>query len=157
MAADKQNSSRDRLPFEPGANKKKDPSKNKPEPIRKSKAEKSSGAKSGGTTIPEAVSQRMIRRMVSFSGIPTFLGLSAFVVFYIVRTRGWLEIPTVAVLITTLLCFGLGVLGLSYSVFSASWEEDRPGSFWGVEEFKVNLGRTIEAWRSRKKPKPSDS
>lgn len=164
MAADKNKaaSGRDRLPFEPGSNKKKDPKKNKPEPIRKNKQKQQKGTSAGdqsstGTTIPEVVSQRMIKRMVSFSGIPTFFGLSAFVVFYILRTREIFEIPTVAVLVTTLVCFGLGVIGLTYSVFSASWEEERPGSFWGTEEFKLNLGRTVAAWRSRKTTTPSDS
>ena len=34
--------------------------------------------------------------------------------------------------------------------FSACWDEDRVGSTWGVDEFKVNLGRTKDAWQASK-------
>ncbi|MEM7596032.1 MAG: photosystem II biosynthesis protein, partial [Cyanobacteria bacterium P01_A01_bin.83] len=37
--------------------------------------------------------------------------------------------------------------------FSASWDEDRPGSVWGADEFKINLGRTRDAWKESKKSK----
>jgi hypothetical protein len=44
--------------------------------------------------------------------------------------------------------FGLGVLGLSYGVLSASWDEDEPGTKFGWQEFKTNFGRMTAAWRS---------
>jgi hypothetical protein len=44
--------------------------------------------------------------------------------------------------------FGLGVLGLSYGVLSASWDEEIPGTKLGWQEFTTNLGRMTSAWRS---------
>ncbi|MDW8463816.1 MAG: PAM68 family protein [Geminocystis sp.] len=58
--------------------------------------------------------------------------------------------PNTAVLLVTLGLFGLGVLGLSYGIFSASWDEDRVGSWWGWSEFKLNFGRFVSAWREHR-------
>jgi hypothetical protein len=44
--------------------------------------------------------------------------------------------------------FGLGVLGLTYGVLSASWDEEHPGSTLGWAEFTTNFGRMRETWRS---------
>jgi Photosynthesis affected mutant 68 len=43
--------------------------------------------------------------------------------------------------------FGLGVLGITYGVLSASWDEERSGSLLGVGEFRTNWGRMVGAWR----------
>ncbi|PSF35264.1 DUF3464 domain-containing protein [Aphanothece hegewaldii CCALA 016] len=136
---------RDRLPFEPSRNKKKTP-KQPPDPVIAAKKEEASLK-----AIPEVVSQRMIKRMALFSGIPTALGMSSFFIFYLVVSRGWFKIPNYAVFAVSLGLFGLGVLGLSYGIFSTSWEENNTGSWLGWEEFKINFGRTLEAWRSGKK------
>jgi len=106
------------------------------------------------SAIPEVVSKRMIKRMAIFSGVPTFLGFLSFIAFYFVVTKGNLEIPNVAVLIVSIILFGSGFLGLSYGIFSTSWDENRLGSLLGFEEFSVNFGRTISAWKdARKKAK----
>jgi hypothetical protein len=42
--------------------------------------------------------------------------------------------------------FGLGFLGISYGVFSASWDPE-PGSLLGIGEFRRNLGNIIQQWR----------
>ena len=86
--------------------------------------------------------------MAIFCGIPTGLGMASFFIFYGIVSQKWLEIPPYLVFITTLGLFGLGFLGLSYGIFSASWDEERLGSWWGWEEFKVNFGRTVTAWRN---------
>jgi len=39
------------------------------------------------------------------------------------------------------------VVGLTYGVLSASWEEDSLGSKIGLAEFKVNWGRMTETWQ----------
>lgn len=44
-------------------------------------------------------------------------------------------------------CFLLGLVGLSYGVFSSSWEE-QPGSLLGGEQIPVNLGRLRESIRA---------
>jgi hypothetical protein len=91
--------------------------------------------------------------MAAFSGIPTLCGMLTFVVSYFLVSRGVLKLPPVAVLIVSLGWFGLGVVGLSYGVLSASWDEEQAGSLLGWEQFTVNFGRTTAAWRSGQQPK----
>jgi hypothetical protein len=161
MASD---SSRKRLPFEP-AGKGKGADKSSKEaapptaqaqdggskPARVKKAAKVSSRPRAGATegIPEVVSQRMLRRMLAFSGVPTALGVGVFFVSYFLLIKGIVELPRYFVLLTTLGCFGLGVVGLTYGVLSASWDEDRPGAWLGLDEFKVNFGRMRNAWGSK--------
>jgi hypothetical protein len=103
------------------------------------------------TGIPEAVSRRMVKRMAVFCGLPTLLGMSTFVVSYLVITNGLYEVPTYAVLLVSLGFFGLGVLGLSYGALSASWDEETPGSRLGLAEFATNWGRMTGAWKAERK------
>jgi len=168
-----------RLPFEPKKRKKKQPVSNQgsaesgiPQPSSSAKAPpvvpkavktaKSPNATPGKapatlqqTRIPDRVSRRMVSRIIIFSGLPTLLGISIFFMSYIVVTRKLLEIPNVAVLLVSIGCFGLGVLGLSYGVLSASWEEEVTGSPLGWQEFRTNLGRFLGAWREFRQKKPS--
>lgn len=136
-------SPRDRLPFERKAKKKKP---EKTSPLTSASPAPSSKAQQG--RIPEVVGNRMVRRMALFSGIPTGLGMFSFVAFYWIVSHDWLEIPTYVVFAVSLLLLGLGVLGLSYGIFSTSWDEREVGSWWGWQEFTLNLGRTVQAWRS---------
>lgn len=98
--------------------------------------------------IPEVVSQRMLRRTIVFCGIPTGLGFLSFIGGYFVNQSGWLELPNVVVLATSLGGLVVGILGLSYGILSASWDEDEAGTWLGFSEFRTNLGRTIEANRT---------
>jgi hypothetical protein len=168
---------RDRLPFEPAKSRKKPEKKApaasgsseqrsgaKPSDSKKSDSKKSDSKKSDSktissqgtrpsgnisrTSIPEAVSRRMVRRMALFCGIPSALGVSTFFVSYFVVTHDWVALPNVAVVLVSMGFFGLGVLGLSYGVLSASWDEEAAGSSLGWTEFTTNLGRMTEAWRS---------
>jgi hypothetical protein len=91
----------------------------------------------------------MLRRLLVFSGMPTCLGVLIFFASYFLIVKGGVELPAYAVLLTTLGCFGLGVVGLTYGVLSASWDEDRPGDWLGLEEFKLNFGRMTSAWGSK--------
>lgn len=104
--------------------------------------------------IPEIVSQRMMRRMAIFAGVPTCLGMSSFVIAYFLLTRHIVEFPNVVVLLVSLGFFGLGTVGLSYGVLSASWQEDVEGSLLGISEFSVNFKRLIQGLR--KKPSTAD-
>jgi Photosynthesis affected mutant 68 len=99
----------------------------------------------------------MIRRMALFSGIPTAMGIGSFVVSYYVVINKIIELPTVAVLLVSLGFFGLGVLGLSYGILSTSWDEDRVGSPLGGEEFALNLGRMVQAWKTSRQEARSKS
>lgn len=149
---------RKRLPFEPATNRKKTPKK-PPEPqannaaLESDSADKQPKANKTGKqaqSIPEVVSKRMISRIAVFCGIPTLLGISTFFVSYLVVSNGLFDLPNTAVLLVSMGCFGLGVLGLSYGVLSASWDEEVSGSTLGWEEFNTNFGRMREAWRAAK-------
>lgn len=142
-----------RLPFEPAQNKKKTPKKPAQAPAAKSDG-KSAKAKPASsisqrafTGVPEVVSKRMARRMAFFCGIPTSLGMLTFVVSYFIVSQHIFKLPTVVVLLTSLGFFGLGVLGLSYGALSASWDEERVGSWFGWSEFRANWGRAIASWK----------
>lgn len=123
--------------------------------VASQKPMKASSKQSGGRTatlaqsaIPDAVSKRMVKRMALYCGIPTALGMSTFIVSYLLVSQDLVKLPTIAVLLVSLGFFGLGVLGLSYGVLSTSWDEHRVGSWLGWSEFKTNFGRMTQAWRS---------
>ncbi|MBE9170433.1 PAM68 family protein [Pleurocapsales cyanobacterium LEGE 06147] len=149
-----------RMPFEPRQNKKKK-LKQAATPSQKvsAKPKQADRSNAGLATIPDVVSKRMARRMALFCGIPTAMGMSSFFVFYWILSHKWLELPPYFVLFVTLSLFGLGFLGLSYGIFSASWDENRVGSWWGLEEFKLNWGRmgdSIASWRTSRKQAKGD-
>jgi hypothetical protein len=149
-------SQRERLPFEPKKNKKNKPPKTSPKVEAVSQSAKTVKSDASLSAIPDVVSKRMAWRMAVCCGIPTALGMSSFVVFYWLRVKEIIELPPYAVLLVSLGFLGLGVIGLSYGIFSASWDENQPGSFLGVGEFKTNLGRTIEAWRASRRAKKAN-
>ncbi|WP_421654692.1 PAM68 family protein [Leptothermofonsia sp. ETS-13] len=141
-----------RLPFEPAQNRKKPPKK-AASTVTINAKDDSSDAKSvarKAAAIPEVISRRMARRMAFFCGIPTSLGMLTLVISYIVISQHWYKLPHVAVLLINMGFFGLGVLGLSYGALSASWDEDRLGSWFGWQEFRTNFARLTTSWRSTK-------
>lgn len=133
------------LPFEPqpfkGKKKAQPPKPPTPVPSKKSMG------------IPEVVNRRLVRRAALFSGIPTGLGILTFIVSYIIVSQKWLELPNTAVVLVSMLFFGLGVLGLSYGAISASWDEERVGTWWGWQEFTRNFGILWEAWQAQRQSK----
>ncbi len=110
---------------------------------------KSRGGVANSGAIPEDVSRRMLRRMAVLSGAPVFLGVGVFFLAYYLQSRQIVEFPPIAVLLVTMGCFGLGVLGLTYGVLSASWDSE-PGSLVGLTEFKLNFGRVMDARKASK-------
>lgn len=154
-------SKRNPLPFEPGKRKKsakKDASQVKPQnkesrPTAKTEVRSSPPSPTPSRedrAIPEAVSDRMIRRMAILCGVPSALGMSTFIISYWIVSNELFELPNTAVVLVSLGFFGLGVLGLSYGVLSASWDPEVSGSPVGWSEFTTNLGRMTEAWREAK-------
>lgn len=129
----------------------KDKSKTKPEasPSKTAtKKNKPAVVTRNSMVIPDVVSKRMARRMAVLCGIPSILGISTFFVSYFLVTNVHLKLPNVAVVLLSMGFFGLGVVGLSYGVLSASWDEETPGTTLGWQEFTTNLGRMTSAWRS---------
>ncbi|TAE60235.1 MAG: DUF3464 family protein [Nostocales cyanobacterium] len=148
-------SERNSLPFEPNKKRQK-PVKAKTQPIVKSQESNKKSQKQPPYTkeemaVPEVVSQRMIRRVAAFCGIPTALGITTLVVSYLLVSYADIQLPPIAVLLVNMGLFGIGVIGITYGVLSASWDVDRPGSLLGVGEFTTNWGRMVEGWRETRK------
>jgi hypothetical protein len=89
----------------------------------------------------------MARRIAIGTGIPTVMGMGVFVGSYLLVSRQIMEVPTGVTLAASGACFFLGVLGLSFGVLSASWE-DKPGSLLGTEQIGVNIGRLRSSIKS---------
>ena len=105
--------------------------------------------------IPEDVSIRMVRRVVVFCGIPTFLGLSSFGLNLYLITHDVVALPSYFTLVETAVLFGLGFIGITYGVLSASWETE-PGSLLGLREFSTNLGNMKSQWQAQSKAKQAE-
>ena len=96
--------------------------------------------------IPKYVADRMARRIFIAAGIPTILGMSVFVVSYIIVTRNIAEIPPSSTIAISALFFLLGLAGLSFGILSASWDKE-PGSFFGIENIPMNIQRAKGAFK----------
>ena len=143
------------LPFEPKTKRQKPPkalSKPQAKPKTSEKqASKQPPLNKEEMAIPQVVSQRMIRRVAGFCGIPTALGITTLVVSYLLAMYSEIQLPPIAVLLVNMGLFGLGVVGITYGVLSASWDEETPGTFLGFDEFSTNWGRMTEVWRDTQK------
>ncbi|BAY22615.1 hypothetical protein NIES2100_23780 [Calothrix sp. NIES-2100] len=145
------------LPFEPNKKRQK-PAKAKSQPPAQSKESGRQTTKQPPfnkeeMAIPKVVSQRMIRRVAAFCGIPTALGISTLIVSYLLTIYTDIRLAPIAVLLVNMALFGLGVLGITYGVLSASWDEDRVGNWLGVAEFGINWGRMVDVWRETRQKK----
>ena len=148
-------SKRGPLPFEPRNNNKKGKSK-KTAPAQAVKQKRQASSRrtrpnSNLSAIPDVVSKRMGQRMAIFCGIPSALGMSSLFIFYWIKANEVVELPPYLAFAVSFGFLGLGVLGLSYGLFSASWDEERPGSVLGGDEFKINFERTKDAWKASRK------
>jgi Photosynthesis affected mutant 68 len=141
------------VPFEPkNTNKQRKPAAKKGTPIVKPKTPAPAMAEQGSGFIPDIVSKRMIRRVLVFCGIPVVMGMAIFIVSYLAIANHWFRLPNTVVLLLSMGCLGLSVLGLTYGILSACWDEeaDTKGSLLGIAEFKVNFGRMRDAYRASK-------
>ena len=96
--------------------------------------------------IPKYVADRMARRIFFTAEIPTILGMSVFVVSYIIVTKNIAEIPPSSTITISALFFLLGLVGLSFGILSASWDKE-PGSFFGIENIPLNIERAKAAFK----------
>ena len=101
---------------------------------------------SSSSGIPKYVADRMARRIFFTTGIPTILGMSVFLISYIIVTRNIAEIAPSATISISALFFLLGLAGLSFGILSASWDEE-PGSFLGIENIPLNIKRAKAAFK----------
>ena len=113
-------------------------------------SKKSSNSNSKKSGIPSYVANRMARRIAFTTGIPTLSGMGVFVGSYFLISRGIAEISPTITLVSSAMCFLVGLLGLSYGILSASWDADT-GSFLGFENIKPNINRIKDAFKSNKK------
>ncbi len=98
------------------------------------------------TGIPKYVADRMARRIFFTAGIPTIMGMSVFVISYIIVTKNIAEIPPSSTIAISALFFLLGLGGLSFGILSASWDKE-PGSFFGIENIPLNIERAKAAFK----------
>lgn len=105
------------------------------------------------SSIPAPVSDRMVRRVVWLAGVPSLLGIGAFFINYYLLINKILILPTWVTLVETLALFGVGFVGISYGVLSASWEPEEAGSWLGWREFRANLSILTQQWREQKQEK----
>ena len=103
-------------------------------------------SKQSSSGIPKYVADRMARRIFFTAGIPTILGMSVFVISYIIVTRNIAEIPPSSTIAISALFFLLGLAGLSFGILSASWDKE-PGSFFGIENIPMNIKRAKAAFK----------
>jgi hypothetical protein len=154
-------SSGDRLPFEPKRDRKKRSSTIKaqaPTPSSGQSEVKASPAAMSKTdrSIPEVVNRRMLRRMAIFCGLPTSAGMGSIFLGYVIVSRHLFTLPNTAVLLVSLGFFGLGVLGLTYGALSASWDEERIGTWLGWKELTLNWGRLTGAWQEERESRQTN-
>ncbi|MFM8525242.1 MAG: PAM68 family protein [Cyanobacteriota bacterium] len=97
-------------------------------------------ASSRAQAIPDAVANRMARRIAIATGVPSVMGIGVFVGSYLLVSRQILDVPPGVTLATSGGFFLLGLAGLSYGVLSSSWEP-APGSLLGIEQISLNIGR----------------
>ena len=102
--------------------------------------------KSPSQGIPKYVADRMARRIFFTAGIPTIMGMSIFVISYIIVTKNIAEIPPSSTIAISAFFFLLGLAGLSFGILSASWDRE-PGSFMGIENISMNIQRAKSAFK----------
>ncbi len=101
---------------------------------------------SSKSSIPKVVANRMARRIVFTTGIPTLLGMGVFILSYFLIIKGITDVPPSVTLTSSAICFLVGLLGLSYGILSASWE-DSSGSILGLENIRPNIKKLKSAFR----------
>jgi len=103
-------------------------------------------SKTQANGIPKYVADRMAKRIFFTAGIPTLMGMSVFIISYIIVTKKIAEIPPSSTIAISALFFLLGLGGLSYGILSASWDR-APGSFLGLENIPLNIQRAKAAFK----------
>ena len=91
--------------------------------------------------LPEIVANRMLRRILTFGGIPLIGLFTFFTAYFVLKYKYDITVIPVLVAYSTLGTIGLSTLGISYGIFSSSWDEDIEGTKLGWEEARSNFLR----------------
>ena len=98
-------------------------------------------ARVGGGVIPTRVADRMTGRMIPFVGLPLLGAVGSFGYFYYSALKLDQQYSTMLVASVTVFWLVVGLLGITYSLFSADWDDtDDPKGGLGRDNFKTNLG-----------------
>lgn len=89
--------------------------------------------------IPQVVTDRMLKRISLFSGVPLLFGFSTGPAFYALKVFAHVDVAPWQFFFASTATFGAALVGITYGVMSASWEPAREGTFWGVEEIRANI------------------
>eukprot|EP00208_Stichococcus_sp_RCC1054_P000610 CAMPEP_0206144308 /NCGR_PEP_ID=MMETSP1473-20131121/23692_1 /ASSEMBLY_ACC=CAM_ASM_001109 /TAXON_ID=1461547 /ORGANISM="Stichococcus sp, Strain RCC1054" /LENGTH=209 /DNA_ID=CAMNT_0053540097 /DNA_START=63 /DNA_END=692 /DNA_ORIENTATION=+ len=85
------------------------------------------------------VGDRILPRILLFSGVPLVLAMGSLPGFAYLNKVANIDVPPIAVYVISGGLFGLALAGISYGIFSTSWDPTREGSLSGLDEFKENL------------------
>lgn len=91
--------------------------------------------------LPAIVADRMLRRILTFGGIPLGFLFAFFGAYFVLTYKYDVTVIPVVVAYSTLGTIGMATLGITYGIFSSSWDEDVEGSRLGWAEAKKNLVR----------------
>ncbi|KAL8095846.1 uncharacterized protein PAM68-like [Apium graveolens] len=94
--------------------------------------------------IPQVVTDRMIKRILFYVGVPLVTGVIILRGFDVVKEQNVVDVPKWLPFLTTFITFGTSALGIAIGTLSASWDADREGSFLGFEEAQRNW---VEMWK----------
>lgn len=90
--------------------------------------------------LPEKVANRMLRRMLAFGGVPLSFLFAFFAAYFVLKFKFDITVLPGVVASSTLGTVGLATVGITYGIFSSSWDE-QDGSLIGWEEAKTNFWR----------------
>lgn len=97
--------------------------------------------------MPVKVADRVAKRGLVGGGSFVVAVLLAFGTgVYLYKSQD-IVIPGTLMAYTTLSLLALAIIGSTYGIFSASWEEDKPGTALGFKEFSTNVNALGESFR----------
>jgi hypothetical protein len=106
---------------------------------------------SSAEALPQVVSDRILGRIVAYSGLPLLLGFASGPLAYYYKVSGKGELPKELLYTSGTLIFALAAAGISYGILSASWNPRKPGSALGIEEFRSNLPIILDKFFNKNK------
>lgn len=91
--------------------------------------------------LPEIVANRMLRRILTFGGFPLVFLFTFFAAYFVLKYKYDITVIPVVVAYSTLGTIALSTGGITYGIFSSSWDEDVEGTAFGWKEAKTNFVR----------------